>query len=333
MGAYVKNHIVSAGLLRRFTDPHGGLQRVDIGAAFGTASERRRPQTVGYRERFFSDPEVARCAEQRLNLYETVGLQALDRITDTWPLEDEVRYPDRLDIACLVAVHIVRNPAFRLFIAGLQNGTVEDSLRGYGLPAEQEKLFLEHVTSEAFRVDHMLGQIPKMASLIASTHWTLIEFPAPLLALSDQPVTVLPLLPAGFKATVQPHPGSGFAFTEEFRMPVDPRHALLFTWANELDAPEPVAGSDDVAADLNRAGIAQADGEWFHHPDRRPTQLPLTAVRSTECQPLGRLLLPDYGAIPAAESQRRADALECLEQMIEGEVTDHFHVARVAVAA
>lgn len=333
MGGYVKNHILTAGLSRRFTDPTGCVQRVIVGAPFGTPSERRRPQTVGYRERFFSEPDIARHAEQRLNGFETAGLQALDRIKDNWPLEDGKPYEDRLHIASLVAVHIVRNPAFRQFIAGLQNGTVEESLEGYDLPADQEERFLEHVTSEAFRVDHLLGLLPKMASLIASTHWTLIEFPAPLLALSDQPVTVLPLLPDGFKAAVKSHPGTGFAFTEEFRMPIDPQHALLFTWANELDTPGPVAGSYDAAADLNRAGIAQADKEWVHHPDRRPTCLPTTAVPTTECQPHGRLFLPDYGPVQAAESPRRANTLECLEHMIEGEVTDSFHVARVALAA
>lgn len=33
------------------------------------------------------------------------------------------------------------------------------------------------------------------------------------------------------------------------------------------------------------------------------------------------------------ESRRRQDAVECLNQMIENEVTDRFHVARISVAA
>jgi hypothetical protein len=40
-------------------------------------------------------------------------------------------------------------------------------------------------------IGHMLGVILKMASLIASTHWTLIGFPALFLELSDRPFTAL----------------------------------------------------------------------------------------------------------------------------------------------
>lgn len=38
-------------------------------------------------------------------------------------------------------------------------------------------------------------------------------------------------------------------------------------------------------------------------------------------------------AVAAMESRRRQDAVECLDQMIENEVTDSFHVAQISVAA
>lgn len=333
MGEHVKIHIATAGYLRRFTDTQGHLQTVRPADPPARRIAPRGPETVGYRSRYFADPQIAMAAERRLSRYESAGLKSLRKIDTTWPLEADELFEDRLHIACLVAIHMLRNEAFKQHTARLQVRSVAQRLPEYGLGEDREEILLRELTSERFRVDHMLGMIPKMASLIASAHWSVIEFPAPLLATSDQPVTVVPLLADGVAATVQPHPDHGFLLTEEMRFPIDPRRALLFTWANEPDALEPLRGSDDIAADLNRAVIAQADREWFHSPDRRPTRLPTSGLRTESCAPVGRELLPEYDADAAMPSRRRHEAVECLDQMIEGEVVDRFHVARVSAAA
>lgn len=69
-----------------------------------------------------------------------------------------------------------------------------------GWPEEQTQRFLRAVTSEDFRVQVLLDQIVKAASVLGSTHWTLLEFPTALLATSDQPVTIAPLLAPGESA-------------------------------------------------------------------------------------------------------------------------------------
>jgi hypothetical protein len=327
VGQNRKNHIITAGLLRRFADSRGLVQPVPRAGLVTTTLKPRRPENTGYRQRFFQDRVIAAATERTLSQYESKGLAALRTLQAKWPLEDDARIADRLDIACLVAIHILRTPAFRHHVDEIQNRALPD----YQLSDGAMEPFLQEATSEGFRVSLMLGMIPKLASLIASAHWSLIEFDDRLLATSDQPVSIVPVLPEGMSAPVSAVSAGGFLLAEEYRFPIDPYHALLFTWANEPDAPTLLRGDHDIAANLNRAVISGSDREWFHNPERRPTMLSLDAVPTSACFPIGRLLLPDYDMTAVLESQRRIHASACIEEMIENEVTDHFHVARVAV--
>jgi hypothetical protein len=332
VGDYGKPHIVTAGYLRRFAD--GKLiQPVRKDAA---PSDRpmspRQPSTVGIRTDFYVASEIASKAEKTLNGYETRGLDALRRLKSGWPLERGSGYLDRLSIAGLVAVHMVRNPSFRHHLDRLRVANVERTIAEGKLSSpEAEAKFIEESGSEKFAVEHFLSLVPKTASLIASAHWTLIEFPARLLATSDQPVTIVPFLPEGMRAPVEAAPRGGILFAEEFRFPVDPEHALLFTWAEGRDTPVVPTGSDDLAAELNRAVISQADREWFHHPQRRPTTLPLSGLPKGTCAPVARRLMTWYGSKAAAESLRRRAAAERLDLMIEKEITTEAHIANVGV--
>jgi hypothetical protein len=327
-----KPHIVTAGYLRRFAD--GKLiQPVRKGTS---PSDRpmspRQPSTVGIRTDFYVDPEIAAKAEKTLNGYETRGLDALRRVKSGWPLERGSGYLDRLSVAGLVAVHMVRNPSFRHHLDRLRIAYVERTIADgtLGSPEAEERFILES-TSEEFAVEHFLSLVPKTASVVASAHWTLIEFPDRLLATSDQPVTIVPILPGGTRAPIEAAPRGGILFAEEFRFPIDPKHALLFTWADGRDTPVIPMGSDDLAAELNRAVISQADREWFHHPQRRPTTLPLSGLRTGDCVPVARRLMTWYGPKEAAESLRRRAAAERLDLMIEKEITTEAHIAQVGV--
>jgi hypothetical protein len=292
----------------------------------------RQPSTVGIRTDFYADPELAAKAEKTFNGYETRGLDALRRIESGWPLERGSGYLDRLSVAGLVAVHMVRNPSFRHYLDRLRVANVERTIaEGTLCGPEAEEKFIAESSSEKFAVEHFLSLIPKTASLIASAHWTLIEFPDRLLATSDQPVTIVPILPDGMRAPVDAAPRGGILFAEEFRFPIDPKHALLFTWAEGRDTPVVPTGSDDLAAELNRAVISQADREWFHHPQRRPTTLPLSGMPTGNCVPVARRLMTWYGPKAAAESLRRRAAAERLDLMIEKEITTEAYIAQVGV--
>lgn len=324
-------HIVTAGYLRRFAD-RKLIQPVKKGA---TVTDRpppaKHPSKVGIRTDFFTDPELAAKAEKVFNQYETRGLEALRRVQDNWPLERGSGALDRLAIAGLVALHMVRNPTFKDYMAALGAACVERVIQEGELSPAAEARYVEEVTSEAFAVDQLLSMIPKGVSLIASAHWTLAEFPDRLLATSDQPVTVVPILPEGTRAPVDAAPRGGFMFAEEIRFPIDPEHGLLFTWVEGRDTGNVVMGTDDLAADLNRAVISQADREWFHHPQRRPTGLPTSGVRIDTCRPIARDLFADYGATQAATSLRRRVTAERIDRMVENEITDEFQVAEVGV--
>lgn len=314
---YIDNHVVTAGYTRRFVDDDGCVLRIDLTKQVSEEAKRRTPETVGYRPRYFADREIARRAEQRLSVIEGKGLEVLNRLDEVWPLEGKGTIKPRWYLARLVAVHMVRNPGFWDKMAQSASISLAQRLPEYKLDATQERELLHVLTSEAFAVNHMFSMIAKSASMIASAHWTVIEFEDRLLATSDQPVTAVPLLDDGATTPVDPQPPRGLLNTEEFRFPIDPHRALLFTWANEPDTPEPIHGDDDIAANLNRSVIGQAEQEWFHHPARRPTRLPSSGIYTEDCTALGRLLLPSYDTAAAVNSPRRNEASRCIERMTE----------------
>jgi Protein of unknown function (DUF4238) len=325
MASYANNHIASAGYLKGWVGEAGRLARVSVG--WPSSSELKRPQKVGFRRRFFSDPKIARAAESRFGVFESEGIASLERLGQSWPPTDR----DRLAVSKLVAIHMVRNPAFIEATTSASSLAIVGNLDEYRdqLTEDQTGELIAHLTGEAFRVEHMLDLIPKHTSLIASMHWTLLQFPEPLLATSDQPVTVVPLSVDGTVAEVSPMPSTGYLMTEEIRFALDPWRALVFTWINDIDAPHPVLASDDFAADLNRGVIAQADREWFHHPSRRATRLKPDDLDVSACNSLGHSLFPEYSSTYAVESPRRLHVAKLLSNMIEGRVNNAFHVARV----
>jgi hypothetical protein len=132
--------------------------------------------------------------------------------------------------------------------------------------------------------------------------WTVLAFNDELLATSDQPVTVMPLLAPDRSAPVTPLPPGALIDCEEMRIATSPRQALVLTWLDEPDDLPPRHGTDALAAQLNRAVISQADQEWFHHPARRPTTLIPPLLASTGCAPVGRLLYSHYNSRYAERS-------------------------------
>jgi hypothetical protein len=123
-------------------------------------------------------------------------------------------------------------------------------------------------------------------------------------------------------AEVAAAPQTGFLATEEIRFAVDPRRALLLTWVEGFDNETALHGDDDIAAELNRAVIAQADREWFHHPVRRTTRLKASHLGDEYCRPIGHQLDPQYGTPYARNSHRRASARKLLDNMIDEEISD-----------
>ncbi|HEY0280563.1 MAG TPA: DUF4238 domain-containing protein [Solirubrobacterales bacterium] len=253
----------------------------------------------------------------------------LRQIEDLWPLSDS----DRFALAGLLAVHVYRSPSGRGRIREISTAELarrEDEYRS-SMNDGQLEAFYSAVRNERFEVQYMLESIPKTAALIASAHWTLVEFPAPLLATADQPITVIPLLDDG-TAPLRTLPTSGLLGTEEFRFALNPSVALICTWIDRPDGDPPVRGSEEIAAQLNRAVIDQADGEWFYRPGRRPA-ITLDELRPSGRRPVGRILFPGYGISQVRESRRLVETTRNAETMIETDTEGRVVIAKVERAA
>jgi hypothetical protein len=265
-----------------------------------------------------------------MNVYETRAISVLRRIDNLWPLSDS----DRWALAGLLAIHIYRSPIGRSRIREISTAEIgrrEHEYRASMSPGQLEG-FYSAVRHERFEVQYMLETIPKTAALIASAHWSLVKFPAPVLATSDQPITVVPLLDDGGAAPLQTLPTTGLLGTEEFRFALGPDTALVCTWMDRPDGEPPIPGDEAVAAQLNRAVIGQADGEWFYRPGRRPTTITADNFQPFGCRPVGRLFLADYGAAHVRGSRRRAETMRNAETMIETDTRGRVVIAKVELA-
>jgi hypothetical protein len=324
VGDYANNHVASACYLRAWAGDDGNLRRVFVGQL---ESAPKRPERAGFRRRLFGNVAVSREAERRLSIYESEGIDALRRIDADWPLDLHTK----ARIGALIAVHMVRNPAVLETTSQLLGKQIIKKLPEYERELSPDKVseLVRGLTSNEFRISHMLETIPKTASFVASMHWTLLDFRSPLLATGDQPVTAVPLLGDGGRAEVAPMPSTGYTATSELRIALSPSRALLLTWQNDEDAERPLLVDDAVAVELNRAVIAQADREWFHHPDRRPVRITVDDFDLENCRSVGHLLVPGYSDEAAAASPRRAHTCELLEGMIENNVLDAYHVGGV----
>jgi hypothetical protein len=330
VGSYANNHIATCSYLQGWSDADSGqLARVHAAASLGS-SELKKPRKVGRRRRFFGDdPLICKEAEQRFNVFEDKGVVALKQLGESWPPGQEAR----IDIGCLVAVHMVRTPAFLEMTAVLSEAQFDRKKASYEqtMSADQIDEMLAHFRSSRFRVEYLLDLVPKQASLLASMHWTLLEFPEPLLATSDQPVSVVPFLDEGATIDVAAAPQTGFLDAEEIRFPISPQRALLLTWIEGFDEEAVVSAEDHVATELNRAVIAQADREWFHHPARRATRLNPMDLGDRLCRPVARLLDPRYGTPYARNSPRRRQTKRLIEEMIEEDVSEAVEWVQVVL--
>ena len=187
-----RNHVASRAYLRQWTGADGRLVRV---TGPGGESELRTPESAGYRSYFWGrDPRVRDRAERLTSQFESRAAPILRTLPRHWPLMPGS--PDWFAMSLFLGLHFMRSPAAPQQLFRIQGEVLAKRLPDYteGWSDEQTQRFLRAVTSEDFRVQVLLDQIVKAASVIGSMHWTLLEFPAALLATSDQPVPIAPLL-------------------------------------------------------------------------------------------------------------------------------------------
>jgi hypothetical protein len=158
-----------------------------------------------------------------------------------------------------------------------------------------------------FTAQRLLGLL---ATIIANMHWTLLQGERPRLVTSDHPAVPIAI---DEPATRKPRaiPIGGLINTLEFRFAARPDLLLVMSW---LDA-----GEDGRTRRLathhirnhNSLVIAQAEHQWFHHPDIAPAHSP------SVWHPISADLHPGYGPDAARSSRRRAEVERMIAHPIE----------------
>lgn len=275
---------------------------------------------VGTRRHFYRrtrpDGSKSDDVEWSLAQPESKAAPLLREVEDRCPLSID----DKFALATFFAVQLMRGPqwlewyerATRQFLdEEHEAGRLEAAGVEGGMTADDVHEALGHdLLSDTRRLTRMLEMGQKATSALGSMHWTLLQFPSPAIATSDQPVVVWPL---GARSR-QPAPNvieDGLMPTLELRIPLSPKLALLLTWADLPDDQDSrIKANRQHAGSLNAFTVAQADRQWFHLPDKSPP------VQSGQLLPLSPLFVPGYGRKAAEESLRRARAAEIVNAMI-----------------
>lgn len=243
--------------------------------------------------------------EWTLQRVEDVAIPVLDAVRErrAWPLTGEEKHK----LAQLLALQVLRVPAFREWHAEFVSkqaakirGSEDDPAPGGLTAAEAAAAFEEHYKSDTQRTIRMLELSQTVAEILGSMHWTLVAFSKPVLGTSDQPVVVWPL----GRSSARPGPNDlniGMTETLEAFVALSPSLLLLMTWLAEADREDIAAGSGRHAATANAFTIANADQQWFSHPDH-PTISPARGPRP----PLSSEILPAYTAATAEKSVLRS---------------------------
>jgi hypothetical protein len=165
-----------------------------------------------------------------------------------------------------------------------------------------------HLLGDTQRLIRMITLSRKIAGVIGSMHWALVEFRSPMVATSDHPVVVWPG-GAGARQPERMPMNAGLFDTLEIRVPVSPTLAVLVTWADWPDRNHDLLqGARHHATSLNAFTVAEAERQLFHLPEHVPP------VGSGRFMPLSAELTPGYSASIAESSRRRAATIDTRSQ-------------------
>jgi hypothetical protein len=132
--------------------------------------------------------------EWSLGVGESAATPLLREIADRWPLSTE----DKTMLAELFAYQLLRGPRWKdeyemrtreIFDRYRKEGKLGDT----ALTDEQLREFEAHLSTDGYRFIRMFAVAPTITSVLASMHWTLVEFDTRLVATCDHPVVLWPL--------------------------------------------------------------------------------------------------------------------------------------------
>jgi hypothetical protein len=210
-GGYAKvdrSHVVPAGYLRNFT------QDDQLEIRLATAPSKRTVTSVknaGVQKGFYkrTRPDGSRIddIEWSLSHIEALAAPVLREIESLWPLD----LATKTMLAEFFGMQMIRGPRWRRWHESFTREYIDELRRGNATSPTGEPVGAEalatmetHLLADTARLTRMLDLGPKVASVLGSMHWALVEFPAPLLATSDHPVVAWPLAARTRKPGVTP---------------------------------------------------------------------------------------------------------------------------------
>jgi hypothetical protein len=319
-------HVVPRCYLQQFAE-HGNIAaRVD-GSAL---SKIIRLDDAAVRRYFYrrtrADGTPIDDVEWSLSKIEGVVAPLLKTLRDRWPLD---LLTEKAVLAEFFAIQLVRGPRWKDWHKDFTKGFVDEkrvdqrsdsdegSVRVQSVLDQDESDVLErYLLDDTQRLVQMIGLGWKIAGLLGSMHWALIEFGAPVVATSDHPVVLWPRDVRARQAEPTPM-NLGLFETLEVRIPVAPTLAILMTWADRPDREhDRLRGTRRHAASLNAFTVAEAERQWFHLPRRVPP------IGSGSFLPLSPELMPGYTPTAAASSRRRAQTSAHIQPKLGREVDE-----------
>lgn len=293
--------------MRRFAK--GGL----VVAHNSVTGETREvgPRAVGFQNDLWGPEQLARGVEEAFNKCETPALRILQSISKRWPLNT----PDRALLAEFLAIHVIRTLSFGAFARRSGLRAVRDVALQHDLGPDQISVATRRAMGPDMHVQALLGQVGRMGSVFGSMHWALVQFDQDFLITSDQPVILLPMAPAAI-TPASVIPPNGIVATVEVCFTLDPRQALLLTWADVPDTERSFEGTYRQACSINCALRAQALNEWFSRPQTSPLFYSPPLLQP-QVYPVSTELIPGYTLEVAARSRRRAETERLAHEVME----------------
>jgi len=304
-----RSHIVPRNYLDNFAIDGTIAMRM----AGWPASKPVSTRGAAVRKSFYSRtrPDGSRIDDVEWSLAQLEGVTAplLRNIGTAWPLDRDTK----TKLAELFAYQLIRGPQWKDWHENFTRRFTANYPRDAGRNAKDRvaiEMAGQNLLTDTSRLTRMLSLGTKITAILASMHWTLLEFNRPWVVTSDHPVVMWPLSEHA-RTPQSTSMDAGVLETLEVRVPVSPRRTILMTWSEDPDDESPhVRGCRDHAANLNAFTIAQADRQWFHQPGAP------TPIACGRLLPLSTQLIRGYTAAAANNSRRRGRTSAIVQPMV-----------------
>lgn len=281
--------------------------------AGGAEFELRPIANVGWRPRWWgTDRALASAIETQLSRLESEATPFLRDPSTNWPVTGDLR----IAVASFIALHVARSPAFRASYDESIDERVASVSRTNPAAERAHREAATVLRSDKERGLLALEYTTSIGALLASMHWSLVHFDGPVLALSDQPVSIIPCGVEDRSIALRVVPSSGLVDTLEIRVPVAPDRALILTWQEGPESAIEHFGTYAHLTSLNASTIAQADAQWFRHPHGTAVRLRPPMLEPV-MDPISATILAGYDSRASRASKARLDAAETARQIAD----------------